>query len=135
MARILLDCSPTWRTKILEVVDSEFIEDDRVRRLLADAEAIEETESGESDFLGELLRRCTDPEVSTLIAELNNAPMPEVTDEKIRRQLQALLQKQAREGARRLTPRIIAAEKRGDTDELERLLAEKTRLRQNSTEI
>jgi hypothetical protein len=61
--------------------------------------------------------------------------MPEISDESIRIQLKALLQRQAREGSRRLEPLIAAAEKRGDRAEVDRLLAEKTRLRLELAEI
>jgi len=61
--------------------------------------------------------------------------MPEISDESIRVQLKALLQRQAREGSRRLEPLIAEAEKRGDHAEVDRLLAEKTRLRLESAEI
>ena len=58
-----------------------------------------------------------------------------IDDESIRVQLKALLQRQAREGSRRLEPLIAAAEKRGDQAEVDRLLAEKTRLRLELAEI
>ena len=61
--------------------------------------------------------------------------MPEITDESIRVQLKTLLQRQAKEGAQRLEPQIAAAEKRGDHAEVDRLLAEKTRLRLDLAEI
>ena len=135
LARILLDCSCDWRSKIFELVDFDYIEDSRVRRLLQDARAVDAPDDKDVDFVGDLLRECSDPEVTTLVAELCNLPMPEVTDESIRTQLSALLQRQARERARRLAPLIAAAEQRGDAVELDRLLAEKARLRQESTKI
>jgi hypothetical protein len=135
LARILLDCSAEWRQKIIELVNIDLIEDERVRRLLEDAKALQGEGVEQGEFFDELLRRSTDPEASSLVAELSHARMPGITDETIRLQLRALLQRQAREGARRLTPQIVAAEERGDTEELERLLAEKTRLRQNSAEF
>jgi DNA primase len=135
LARILLDCSSDWRRKILEIVHLEYIQDPRVRRLLEDTGSIKLEGGTANDFVSELLERCTDPDASSLVAELCTAPMPEVTDESIRRQLKTLLQHQAREGARRLEPLIAAAEKRGDQAEIDRLLAEKTRLRLESAEI
>jgi hypothetical protein len=69
------------------------------------------------------------------VAELCTSPMPEITDESIRVLLETLLQHQARERSRRLAPLIAAAEERGDNAELDRLLAEKARLRQESAEI
>lgn len=134
LARILLDCTDAWRQKILEVVHTEYIEDSRIRRLLEDAGEIGEIDA-ESDFVNELLGRCTDPDTSSLVAELCTSPMPEITDESIRVQLETLLQHQARERSRRLAPLIAAAEERGDNAELDRLLAEKARLRQESAEI
>jgi len=134
LARILLDCTDAWRQKILEVVHTEYIEDSRIRRLLEDAGEIGEIDAGE-DFVNELLGRCTDPDTSSLVAELCTSPMPEITDESIRVQLETLLQHQARERSRRLAPLIAAAEERGDNAELDRLLAEKARLRQESAEI
>ena len=135
LARILLDCSGEWRRKIFDVVDSDYIEDARVRRLLEDAKAVNAPDGDDRDFVGDVLRQCSDPDVTTLVAEICNLPMPEVTEESIRTQLSALLQRQARERARRLAPLIAAAEERGDAVELDRLLAEKARLRQKSTKI
>ena len=104
------------------------------RRLLEDAGAAEGDDPA-PDFVTELLGRCTDPDASSLVAELCNSPMPEITDETIRIQLKTLLERQAREGARRLEPAISEAEQRGDHDEVDRLLAEKTRLRRELAEI
>ena len=135
LARILLDCSSAWRKKILEIVHVEYIQDSRVRRLLEDTGSIEMDDGSATDFVGELLRICTDPDASLLVAELCTSPMPEITDESIRVQLKTLLQRQAREGSQRLEPLIAAAEKRGDHGEVDRLLAEKTRLRRELAEI
>ncbi len=135
LVRILLDCSREWRLRILEIVHLEYIGDERVRILLQAVRTVEELGVAENDFVGELLRTCTDADVGSLVAELGTSPMPEVTDESIRRQLKALLEHQARESARRLAPLIEAAEGRGDTEELDRLLAEKARLRQEFAEI
>jgi DNA primase len=135
LARILLECSSAWRRKILEIVHLEYIQDPRVRRLLEDTASMEVRDSSASEFVNQLLQHCTDPDASALVAELCTSPMPEITDESIRIQLKTLLQRQAREGSRRLEPLIEAAEKRGDQAEVERLLAEKTSLRLESAEI
>jgi DNA primase len=134
LARILLDCSDAWRQKILELVHTEYIENSRVRRLLEDAVEIGNADV-KGDFVSELLGRSTDPDMSSLVAELCTSPMPEVTDESIRVQLETLLQRQARERSLRLAPLIAAAEEREDHAELDRLLAEKARLRQELAEI
>jgi len=135
LARILLECTTAWRRKILGIVHLEYIQDPRVRRLLEDTASMEVRDSSASEFVNLLLQHCTDPDASALVAELCTSPMPEITDESIRIQLRALLQRQAREGSRRLEPLIEAAEKSGDQAEVERLLAEKTRLRLESAEI
>ncbi len=135
LVRILLECSGTWRKKIIDLVQPELIEDDRIRHLLEEAAVVMGREGSEAAFAAELLRSSADPEASSLVAEVSNAPMPEITDETIRVQLRALLQRQARERARRLGPQIDAAEQRGDAEELDRLLAEKARLRRDSAEI
>jgi DNA primase len=135
LARILLDCSSEWRRRILEVVDIEYIRDPRVRQLLEEATTIAGMDHDEADFVTELLRQGTDPDASSLVAELCTAAMPEITDESIRIQLRTILHRQAREGARRLEPLIAAAEERGDHAELDRLLAEKRRLRLGMAEI
>jgi hypothetical protein len=135
LARILLECSKEWRQTILEIVHVEYIRDPRVRRLLEDTGSIASRDDSGADFVGELLQYCTDPDASTLVAELCTSPMPEITDDSIRVQLKTLLQSQAREGSQRLAPLIAAAEKRGDHAEVDRLLAEKTRLRRDLTEI
>ena len=135
LARILLDCSNEWRSKILEIVHVEYIQDVRVRRLLEDTRTIVSGDDSGVDFIHELLSHCTDPDASTLVAELCTSPMPEITDDSIRVQIKTLLQRQAREGSQRLEPQIAAAEKRGDHAEVDRLLAEKTRLRRDLAEI
>jgi DNA primase len=135
LARILLECSGEWRSKILKIVHVEYIQDPRVRRLLEDSRSIEVPGDTGAEFVNELLRHCTDPDATRLVAELCTASMPEISDESIRLQLKALLQRQAREGSRRLEPLIAEAEKRGDRAEVDRLLAEKTRLRLESAEI
>jgi hypothetical protein len=135
LARILLDCSNEWRRKILEIVHVEYIQDVRVRQLLEDTRSIVTGDDAGADFMSELLSHCTDPDASTLVAELGTSPMPEITDDSIRVQLKTLLQRQAREGSQRLEPLIAAAEKRGDHAEVDRLLAEKTRLRRELAEI
>jgi len=135
LARILLDCSNEWRRKILEIVHVEYIQDVRVRQLLEDTRSIVTGDDPGADFMGEFLSRCTDPDTSTLVAELCTSPMPEITDDSIRVQLKTLLQRQAREGSERLEPQIAAAAKRGDHAEVDRLLAEKTRLRRDLAEI
>jgi DNA primase len=135
LARILLDCSSAWREKILEIVHVEYIQDPRVRQLLEDTRSIAGEDESGADFVGKFLRHCTDPDASSLVAELCTSPMPEITDESIRVQLKTLLQRQAREGSQRLEPLIAAAEKRGDHAEVDRLLAEKTRLRRELAEI
>jgi DNA primase len=135
LARILLDCSNEWRRRILEIVDIEYIRDARVRQLMEEATTIAGSEQNGIDFVAELLRQCTDPDASSLVAELCTAAMPDITDDSIRVQIRTILHRQAREGARRLEPLIAAAEKRGDHAELDRLLAEKRRLRLEMAEI
>lgn len=135
LARILIECSQAWRRQILEVVHTNLIEDARVRRVLEEVAALVESESEVGDFVGELMRQCTDPDAGSLIAELGTSEMPEITDETIRLQLRTVVDRQARERARRLAPLIAAAEERGDAAELDRLMAEKTRLRQELAEI
>ena len=135
LARILLDCSNEWRTKILDLVDVEYIQDVRVRMLLEGTRSILSGKDSGLEFVHQILSTCTDPAASTLVAELCTSPMPEITDESIRIQLKTLLQRQAREGAQRLEPQIAAAERRGDHEEVNRLLAEKIRLRRDLAEI
>ena len=68
------------------------------------------------------------------MAELVNLNWPPLTDDSIREQLRIVLERQNRELSRRLAPEITAAEKRGDHEEVGRLLAEKARIGQNSAE-
>jgi len=133
--RILLECSGEWRRRILDVVHLQYIEDPRVRQLLEAARSVVEDAGGETGFVPALLDRCTDADAASLVAELCTTVMPEVTDDSIRLQLRQLLQYQARHLARQLGPLIEAAEARGDEAELDRLLAEKARLRQKTAEI
>ncbi|HOC42611.1 MAG TPA: DNA primase [Thermoanaerobaculales bacterium] len=134
LARTLLECPPAWRARIVELVRPDLLSDDRVRSLL---EAAIELAPGlePADAVRELLGRCADEGVTSFVAELCNSDWPELTDASIRSQLRALLDRQGRELARRLAPRIRAAEERGDHQELELLLAEKARLRQKSAEF
>jgi DNA primase len=134
LARILLECSPEWRTRIVARVQPELISDDRVRALLEAAGKIA-APAAAADAVRELLARCGDDRVTSFVAELCNSDWPELTDDSIRTQLRVLLEWQGRELARRLAPEIRAAELRGDHGELERLLAETARLRQKSAEF
>lgn len=135
LVRIVVESSREWRRRIFEVVHLEYIEDDRVRAILEAARLTDESGEVDTDFVGSLIRRTADADLQSLVAELCTAPMPEVTDETIRRQLRLLLDRQARERARRLAPLIAEAETRGDLAELDRLLEEKAKIRQKSAEI
>lgn len=135
LVRMVIECSREWRRRIFDAVHLDFIEDQRVRTILEVAREIDESAGGDADFIGALVRQTTDPDLSSLVAELGTSPMPEVTDETIRLQLRMLLDHQAKEHARRLAPLIAAAEARGDLTELDRLLEEKARLRQKNAEI
>ncbi len=134
LARILLECSPDWRARIVERVHSELIIDDRVRSLLEAATDLP-GDLAPADTVRELLGRCADERITSFVAELCNSDWPELTDDSIRSQLRVLLERQGRELSRRLAPRIRAAEERGDHRELELLLAEKARLRQKSADF
>jgi DNA primase len=135
LLRILVECSREWRRRIHETVHPEYIEDPRVRELLAAARAVDEHGEGESGFVAALLARCPDPDAGSLVAQLCTTGMPEITDQSIRRQLRQLVEHQARQRARQLAPLIEAAEARGDEPELDRLMAEKARLRRKTAEI
>ena len=135
LLRMIIECSREWRRRILEIVDLEFIEDSRVRKILEAARESESSAQGTIDFVGDLVHRTSQPDLGSLIAELGTSPMPEVTDETIRCQLKLLLEHQAKERARRLAPLIAEAEARGDLAELDRLLEEKARIRQQNVEI
>jgi DNA primase len=135
LARILLECSSEWRGRIFDIVQFEYIEDARVRALLEAARDVSDVEGTGPAYVAALLERCTDDDTTVLVAELCTSAMPEITDESIRRQLRLLLEHQARQRARQLAPLIEAAEARGDETELDRLLAEKARLRGKTAEI
>jgi DNA primase len=134
LARILLECDPEWRQRIIELVDQQFIRDRRVRLVLETARGLE-FEGGASAFATALLESCPDQEVQGLVAELANSEMPPVSDDSIRQQLTTLLQRQSLEQSRQLEPLIAAAEKKGDHREVDRLLAEKAKLRVKSAEF
>jgi DNA primase len=135
LARIVLECPGGWRAKILDAVEPALIADDRIRRLIEEAAAVVEREGPDADLAAELLNAESGADTSTFLAELCNTRMPEITDETIRVQLRALEQRQARERARQLGPLIEAAEQRGDAEELDRLLAEKTKIWRNSAKL
>ena len=127
LARILLEGTPEWRHRVLERVRPELIDDDRVRSLVEAATDLA-TDAQPDEAVRELLARCADDRITSFVAELCNSDWPELTDDSIRSQLRVLLERQGRELARRLAPRIRAAEERGDHHELELLLAETDRL-------
>jgi len=130
LARMLLEASPTWRHDILSAVRPELLRDPRLRQLVSVAASVDSEDSPTpADFGRALVERCSDPDTTLLIAELANSPLPELSDDSVKRQLRLALREQARELARRLRPAIEAAERSGDRAELERLLAEKARLR------
>ena len=106
-----------------------------MRSILEAAQQIDDSADGDTDFIGALVHRVTEPDLSSLVAELSTSPMPEVTDETIRLQMRMLLEHQAKERSRRLAPLIAEAESRGDLTELDRLLEEKAKLRQKTAEI
>ncbi len=136
LARILLDCSPEWRTKIVDRVLPDLIADARVRALLVAAGELPAiTNLDDRDPSWEMLRLCSDESTAEFVAELVNSKWPPLTDDSIREQLRVVLERQNRELSRRLAPEITAAEGRGDHETVERLLAEKTRLGRNSAEI
>jgi DNA primase len=136
VARILLEASPEWRSRAVEAVQPELIADPRVRLLLGAVAELERTGAlARGEVLQQVLDRCDDEATSTFVAQLCNSELPELTEDSIRSQLRMLLDLQARDQARRLAPLIDAAERNGDHEELERLLAEKTRLRQNSADF
>jgi DNA primase len=135
LVRIMISCSPEWRRRIHDTVQLEHLEDGRVRHLLEVAREVDTGDEWAADFVTALLDRTSDPEAGSLVAELCATEMPEVTEDAIRRQLNLLQAHQARLQARLLAPLIAAAEARGDAEELDRLLAEKARLRQKTTEI
>jgi DNA primase len=134
LARIMIEASPQWRARILERVRPDLIDDDRVRSLV-EAAAELSADAPPDEAVRELLAKCADEGVTSFVAELCNTDWPELTDGSIRSQMRALLEHQGRELARRLAPRIRAAEERADHGELEELLAEKARLRRKSAEF
>jgi len=132
LARILLECGREWRKKIIGVVDRQGILDGRVRQVLEAVETMVTIESESEESLDVIaLCEALDERAQSLVAELVNSELPEVTDETISRHLGVLLDRQARERARRIVPLIEEAEQRGDDEEVGRLLAEKARLRRN----
>ncbi len=132
LARILLECGPQWRARIVKMVDPELISDGRVRSLLMAAATLEELPNeAPGDVVRELLGECSDQAVDSFVAQLCNSQWPALTEESTRSQVRLIVDRQCRERARRLAPMISSAEARGDHDEVSRLLAEKARLRQN----
>ena len=136
LARILLECGPQWRARIVKIVVPQLITDARVRSLLIAASQLSEDPDGSSqDVVRELLRVCSDEAVESFVAELCNSQWPALTEESTRSQVRLIADRQSREMARRLAPMISSAEERGDHDEVSRLLAEKARLRRNLVKI
>jgi hypothetical protein len=126
---MLVESSAGTRSRISELVDPELLHDERVRRLLEMAR-----DACQSEESTELTAWRDDQEVSALLAELSNRPLPEVTEQTVARQLRLILDQQAKEKARRLKPLIEAAEQAGDLDRVRELQEEQLRLRQKVTE-
>ncbi|MBP1620254.1 MAG: primase, partial [Acidobacteria bacterium] len=63
LARILLECSPDWRARIVERVHRELITDDRVRSLLEAATDLPDS-LAPADAARELLARCADERIT-----------------------------------------------------------------------
>lgn len=134
LLRILIECEPELRSRILHRLRPELLESDEVRSLVtAIAERAAEAPGGGTVVA--LLEEAVDPELSRLLAEICLSEKPDLTDSGIRAQLRLLFQRQLRTAARRLQQRIEEAEARGDLDEMQRLQAEKIALRQEKPEF
>jgi DNA primase len=129
LALMLVESSAETRSRISELVEPVLLHDDRVRRLLEMAR-----EAARADEAADLTSWRDDQEVSALLAELSNRPLPEITEQTVATQLRLILDQQAKEKARRLKPLIEAAEQAGDLDRVRELQEEQLRLRQKVTE-
>jgi DNA primase len=126
LALMLVESSAETRSRISELVEPELLHDDRVRRLLEMAREA----SQQADEAADLTAWQDDQEVSALLAELSNRPLPEITEQTVATQLRLILDQQAKEKARRLKPLIEAAERAEDLDRVRELQEEQLRLRQ-----
>ncbi len=133
LARILLLCGAERRRRILECMDASLLENARVRELVERLGALEGDSDG--DAVEVLLRESADPELSRLLAALTASDLPEPDERRIRLQVGMLLRRQADLRARRLQEAIREAEARGDLAEIERLQAEKLRIRREIPEF
>ncbi len=133
LASILLHSPAERRRVILEHVDTGFLRSSRIRTLVERLAALDE-DSG-SDAARAILEGSDDPALVQLLAELSLGDLPEPSENGTRAQLRRLLEQQARQRARRLQEAIREAEARGDDGEIERLQAEKMRLRREIPEI
>ena len=133
LTRILLECSPAWRQRILAVVEVELVVDARVRAVIAAIAAAAATSSGNLDAVA--LLATLDDAAGRLVRELLHGQLPDLDDDAVERQLATVLDHQRRLQAQRLGPLIAAAERRGDLAEVDRLLADKAKLRQNPTKF
>ncbi len=135
LVRILLEGSPAWRQRLLDVVQSELLADPRVRDIMAVARDLGAREdTGPETYSRALVDQLESSDATLLVAELAAVELPALEDEAISSQLRVLERRQRAEGARRLQRAIEKAQSGGDRAEEDRLLAEKVRIRRDPSE-
>jgi hypothetical protein len=118
------------RRSVLDAVLPELIEDAKVRRILEVAQTLTDSGAASDNLARALLESCDDPEITTLAAELCNAPMPPLAGEELRREIDAWARKRDRHLDSRLASEIREAERDGDLDrvaDLQRRILERRR--------
>jgi len=122
LARIILEGGPTWQRRIARDVEVMLPSDPRVQRLVASLKTFQENGLfDKEEFHSWLLREVDDDELTTLLAHLSNAEVPELTDQTILTQMKVTLNEQWRNEARSLTAEIQRVEQEGDDAAVARL--------------
>jgi len=125
LARILLEGSPSIRTRAVEIVEPAMIEDERVRTLFELAGEW----GADTDVATRVMTEAEDEAVRTLVARLCAGDGPEVTDEGAEATLVQVARRQRQAKARALQEAIEEAAQAGDFERLAELQQEKIRLR------
>ncbi len=126
LVRIVLEGTPDLRRKALEAVRDDLLRSEVVRAVFT---AVRALETEDTDIVGSLLAKGTDPAVHRLVARVTASELPPVDERSALQLIGRTARIHASEAARRLQRAIREAEERGDEATLAKLLEEKTRLR------
>ena len=115
LARIILDGGVRWRRLVADQVEPAHRDDERLGRLIEALRIFSADEvNDDEDFVRWLQETIEDEELMMLVAEVSAGAGPDLTDDKIRLQLQRVMLEQWKIQARETTAAIRRAEDRDD---------------------